>query len=160
MIKLVRTSSHTLDRIFIFGLFVLFCTTSCLLVFIGANQYRNISTLMWKNKELYTASAYLKEKLQEYDTSHSISFSELDGISSIVLSPSDESGVITYIYSYDGCLRELTQQEATEFSPDSGKSIATIEDLKIETFGRNLYCFTLTDSSGNPCSIYLSQNTD
>lgn len=160
MIKLIRTSKHTLDRIFIFGLFVLFCTTSCLLVFMGANQYRNISALMWRNKEITTASTYLKEKLNEYDTSHSISFSESDGNPIIVLSHSQTSELVTYIYTYDGNLRELVQQKSAVFSAELGIPIAKADDLKIEIYGRNLYCFTLTDSFGNLCPIYISQNTD
>lgn len=159
MIKLIKKHTHMPDDLFICGLSVFFCSISILLVTIGVRQYHDITEQALKNQNLRTASSYLSEKFRQYDSASTISFTESNNIPLISLTSSgDEEHLVTYIYTYDGYLRELRQDKASVFVPERGIPIAMLQSLELEACSSNLYHFTLTDSSGNVCPIYISWN--
>lgn len=159
MIKLIKEHNHRMDYLFICGLFLFFCSISILLVTMGVRQYYGITSQILKNQDIRTASAYLTEKFKNYDSAGAISFTESNEIPLISLSSPDNDGhSVTYIYTHNGYLRELNQDKTSDFVPDLGTPIAKIQSLDLEIYSSNLYYFTLTDTSGNVCPIYISWN--
>ena len=156
MIKLVKKTNHVIDYFFIFGLFVFFCSVSCLLIVMGVRQYHNITNQMLKTQDIRTAAAYLRENFQCYDTAGSISFTEFDKIP--VISFRDNEQTELYIYVFDDYLREFSFENSTEFSPALGTPIVKMQNLTLEAHSSHLYCFTLTDIFDNVCPIYISWN--
>ena len=114
---------------------------------------------MTENYEIRTASSYLTEKFHQNDTAGSVSITDIDGIPAIALSQRiQEQNYITYIYAYDGYLREATVSLDTAMTPAYGQKIIEVSALDIEACSSQLYCFTLTDTRGNTCPIYISWN--
>ena len=56
------SNNRKMDTVFVAALFVLFAITACLLILIGARQYRATAKAMNANYEVRTASSYLTEK--------------------------------------------------------------------------------------------------
>ena len=159
MIKLVKKRTHTLNYLFICGLFVFFCSISVLLITIGVKQYHSITKQALNNQNLRTVSSYLTEKFQQHDSADAISFTESNGISLISFVNTDkENPSITYIYVYDGYLREFRQHADSDFILEQGTPIAKLQDLEWLAYSNNLYRFTLTDPSGDVSPIYISWN--
>ena len=64
----------------------------------------------------------------------------------------------TYIYCYDGYLREITVSDGTTVLPGDGQKIIETNALAIDMVSSNLYCFTITDTTGYTYPLYISLN--
>lgn len=159
MIRLKQTAAHTLDTIFILALLTLFALTSFLVVAIGARQYQSVANTMSQNYETRTVSAYLEEKINQSDIAGSADVCNFSGTDALVLTQTvGETDYSTYIYAYDGYLREITVISGTEFSLDSGQKVVETQALSVESFSGNLFCLNITDTDGNCNPLYLSLN--
>ena len=159
MVRLNRDNSHTIDTAFILALLTLFSITSFLVIMIGAKQYHSIANHMTENYETRTITSYLVEKFHQHGVSDSVSIVDFDGIPAISLCQSvNEKHYDTYIYVYEGYLREITVSEGSTFPLEAGQKMVEANDLSIQACAGNLYCFTLTDRNGNKNQIYISQN--
>ncbi len=160
MVRLTRSNRHTIDTFFIMALLALFSITSIFVILIGAKQYHSIADRMTENYETRTATSYLVEKFHQFDGSGSVSQVDIEGIPAISLSQEvGESTYYTYIYVYDGYLREITVAEGTTFSPAAAEQLVEASSLTITAYTSNLYCFELVDTYGNSHPIYISMNT-
>jgi len=157
MVRLNRNNSRAIDTFFILALLALFAITSFFVIIIGARQYHSIADQMTQNYETRTAASYLFEKFNQNDVAGSVSVTDLDGIPSIALTQNiNNQTYTTYIYAYEGYLREATVSEGTELTPAYGQKIIEAASLDIKACSNHLYCFTLTDTYGNICPIYIS----
>lgn len=159
MVRLNRTNSHAIDTFFILALLALFAITSFFVIIIGARQYHSIADRMTENYETRTASSYLVEKFNQHDVAGSISIADIDGIPAIALTQTvGEADYTTYIYAYDGYLREITVSKNATITAASGQKIIETKALAIAACSSNLYCFTLTDTYDNTHPVYISWN--
>lgn len=159
MVRLNRDNRRAIDTFFILALLALFAITSFFVIIVGARQYHSIADRMSENYETRTASSYLVEKFHQHDISGSVSIVDLDGIQAVALTQTvNGSRYSTYIYAYDGYLRELTVSEGATVTPASGQKIVEAAALEIRSYSSNLYCFSLTDTYGNTCPVYVSWN--
>lgn len=159
MVRLTRNNSRAIDTFFILALLALFAITSFFVIIIGARQYHSIANQMTENYETRTASSYLAEKFNQNDVAGSVSITDVEGIPAVALTQKiHEQDYTTYIYAYEGYLREFTVSEGAVITPASGQKIVEAVALDIKAFSNNLYCFTLTDSYGNTCPVYISWN--
>ena len=159
MVRLTRNNRSAIDTAFILALLALFAITSFFVIIIGARQYHSIADRMTQNYEIRTTSSYLFEKFNQSDIAGSVSITEIDGIPAIALTQSvNERKYTTYIYAYDGYLRETTVSEETVITPSYGQKIIEAASLDIAACSKNLYCFTITDTYGNSCPIFISWN--
>lgn len=160
MLKL-HTTSHKIDTVFVAALFTVFAATAFLVVLIGAKQYQNTADSMDYNYEIRAASSYLVEKVRQNDSASHIAISELEGIPALCLT-SEENGMryITYIYCYDGALRELLVSEHSVYAPNAGQQIVPLGDFAPEAIDSGLIRITITGTDGKPVPLYLSIHTD
>lgn len=159
MVRLNRNNSRAIDTFFILALLALFAITSFFVIIIGARQYHSIANQMTENYETRTASSYLVEKFNQNDVEGSVSITDVEGIPAIALTQTiHEQNYTTYIYAFDGYLREITVSQGTAITPASGQKIVEAAALDIKACSNNLYCFTLTDTYGNACPVYISWN--
>lgn len=159
MVRLNRNNSRAIDTFFILALLALFAITSFFVIIIGARQYHSIADQMTQNYETRTASSYLVEKFNQNDVAGSVSIADVEGIPAIALTQTiHEQNYTTYIYAYDGYLREVTVSEGVAITPASGQKVVEAVALDIKVFSKNLYCFTLTDTYGNAYPVYISWN--
>lgn len=151
----LHSDTQKMDTVFVAALFVLFAMTACLLVLIGARQYRATASAMNKNYEIRTAASYLTEKIHQNDCSAGISIVEFAGGNALALADETDSSYTTYIYYYDGYLRELFVGENAVYTPDSGQEIVACDAFEPELIRSGLILATVTDTDGIPHKIYL-----
>lgn len=159
MIRLKKSSKHHMDTIFVFALLVLFAITSFLVVTIGAKQYQSTVNTLTKNRETRMTAAYLQEKINEHDTSHSVLVCTVGDSDALQLTQEiDNQEYHTYIYAYEGFLWEATVSSLTAVAPGNGEPVMEITNLTIEEFPGMLFCFHITDTTGSSYPFYLSIN--
>lgn len=157
MLELKKTPEHTIDRVFLLALLALFAATAFLVVSIGAKQYHSIADSMTANYETRTVSSYLEEKMNQNDVAGSVAVTSIGAFPAIALSETvNDTIYTTYIYCYDGYLREITVSDGTTVLPGDGQKIIETKALAIDMVSSNLYCFTITDTTGYTYPLYIS----
>ena len=113
------------------SVFFLFILTAGLLVILGAGQYQDTVDTMENNHEIRTAASYLAEKVHQHN-SEDIAVTDFCGQDAMAVS--EDSGgktYTTYIYYYDGTLRELLTDQKSGYHLSSGQIITTLTDFTI-----------------------------
>lgn len=167
MIQLKKSSAHRIDTMFILALLAIFGFTSLFVILTGAKQYQSVADRMSENYETRTISSYLEEKLNQSDIASFGSVVELysadaqNSADALALTQIiNEQSYTTYIYAYDGYLWEITVTSDTAVSLGSGQKIIETGALSIESLSDNLYQFTITDTTGESYSLYVSLNSN
>ena len=155
----LKNSSIKIDTVFIVSLFVLFAITAILLILIGARQYRFTADSMNRNYEIRTTSSYLTEKVHQSDTITGVSVVDFSVGSALALTDRQNNQTyITYIYYYDGVLKELFVKEDAAFTPSAGQTIVQLHGFIPEVVHTGLIRITFTDTQNKEHSIYLDIN--
>ena len=155
----LENSSRKIDTVFIVSLFVMFAITAILLILIGARQYRFTADSMNRNYEILTASSYLTEKVHQSDTITGVSVVDFSVGSALALTDRQNNQTyITYIYYYDGVLKELFVKEDAAFTPSAGQTIVQLHGFIPEVVHTGLIRITFTDTQNKEHSIYLDIN--
>lgn len=152
----LRANDHKMDTVFVAALFVLFAATACLLVLIGARQYRATAQAINNNYEVRTVSSYLTEKIRQNDNYAGTNIVDFAGGSALALTDVTDSRYTTYIYYYDGYLRELLVGENAVYSPDSGQEIIPCKSFELTPIRSGLILASVTDTNGILHKIYLN----
>ena len=79
-----------------------------------------------------TALTYITEKIRQNDTAGSLRVGTIGGCQALVISQGDEILYDTYIYCYDGSLRELMIKRELTPAPSMGRSLLAMESLELE----------------------------
>lgn len=134
-------STRTIDTAFVLVLFCVFVITILLVLMTGANVYKQTSKTMAEGFDKRTCVSMLIQKIRNYDSEGAISVKDIDGCNALVFSENisgDE--YVTYIYYYDGNIKELFVPEKYDFKASDGNDLmtasgftATIDD-KLLTF--------------------------
>ena len=102
------------DILFVLALFGVFAVSALALVTIGADVYQHTVEDMGVNYESRTAVSYILEKVRQNDTTDSISLATLEDTPALcMLSRIEDETYCTYLYFYDGHLKELFMREGT-----------------------------------------------
>ena len=156
MLRLRERSAGNIHTVFILGLFTMFVATSFLLVLIGIKQYSHTTRMMNENYENRTASAYLTEKVRQHNNAGNISVTKLDGSPALVLSSTEDGYYfITFIYYYDGAIRELVVTQNSVYSLSSGQKIIAAQDFNVEYVSGSLIRAKITDSNGELQTLFF-----
>nr|WP_308656948.1 DUF4860 domain-containing protein [uncultured Agathobacter sp.] len=160
MFKIDR-ETHRIDSIFIMLLFFLFALTAFVLIMIGVRQYKATANAMDYNYEIRTVTSYLREKTRQNSSNSSISIETIDGTNALCLKNTLNNTIYnTYIYYYDGSLREMYIQEGTPFTLNLGQQIVTILGFDMVKTDDGLIIVTISDSFGGTTDMYLSANSN
>ena len=160
MFKIDR-ETHRIDSIFIMLLFFLFALTAFVLIMIGVRQYKATANAMDYNYEIRTVTSYLREKTRQNSSNSSISIETIDGTNALCLKNTLNNTIYnTYIYYYDGSLREMYLQDGTPFTLNLGQQIVTISGFDMVKTDDGLIIVTISDSFGGTTDMYLSANSN
>lgn len=157
-------SRHIVDILFVLALFGVFAASALMLVTIGANVYKQNIANMSANFTKRTAYSYITEKLRQNDTADAVSMGELDGTEALVLSQEmDGVTYITYLYLYDGYLKELYVRKGSFTGSDllsAGQNILALSSFSMEPLSHDLIKLTLDTGDVNPIIIYTSLRSE
>ena len=164
----MRNRPLPLDLIFILTLFLLFTITAVTTVLTGMKIYRHTTDAMEQNYETRTFSSYLTEKVRQNDVSGGISVYSYAGsgekgqiTEALCLTSSVEDRTYnTYLYLYDGSLRELTvSSDVTELSGTAGQPILPAQSFSITADNANLLHISFVSESGLSEELFFPIHT-
>ncbi|MDD2972235.1 MAG: DUF4860 domain-containing protein [Lachnospiraceae bacterium] len=151
---------HIVDILFVIALFCVFAVSALMLVLIGSNVYRKTVQNMDKNYNTRTSLAYISEKIRQFDETDSIEIGSLDDTNALILKTTTDSGVYnTYIYMYQGYLKELFAAPDAALTPESGQNILPIHDFVLTKINGKLYRFTLSIDKDQQYTLYVSTHS-
>ncbi|MDR1705229.1 MAG: DUF4860 domain-containing protein [Clostridiales bacterium] len=152
MIKPVR--NNRIDTIFVLIVFCVFAAAALSSLMFGAGAYR---AAVDKSQERYderTSLFYIWSKVKNADEGGYVRVGAFYGADALIIGdPADEAAVNTYIYYYDGWLRELFGRADWDYSLDDGQRILELADgvLDFETLDSG--SIRVSDHSG---SIFIT----
>ncbi len=152
-----RSGKHTVDILFILSLFGAFIVSALLIVVLGARCYQNVVDQANAGFTKRTSLAYVTEKIRQHDEDNSVSITELEGQPVLKLTQKyGDTSYYTYMYYYDGYLKELTVDDYYQPSLGEGQDIIALQDFTMEKINDSLYCFHMTEADGEEFTFYTA----
>ena len=148
---------HIVDVIFVLALFGLFSLSSLFLITAGSEIYHNTVKNMDRNYELRTSTSYLTEKVRHSKNTELI---ELKGEGAIALREIvNDTEYVTYLYYYDGYLRELHTIAGTDLGDSmlaAGQKITQLDHLSFNELSNGLIQTELVFSDKTNTTLLLN----
>ena len=143
--------------LFVLTLFLLLSALSISVIIAGSTVYEKISDNMDNNYDRRVTFSYLATKIRQNDSAGSIYIEEKDGVNMIAIKDIDpfwDSAFVTYIYYYDGYIRELYFEiedgKTVDFELDWGDEIIKAEGFSFQfSDNEDQIKMSLTDKDGN-----------
>lgn len=155
--NLNKPKNHVINYVFIVGLFLVFTATALVVVVIGVNVYESTINNMNQNYTTRTSLTYVGEKIRQNDSRGSISVGEIEGASALMIEKEiDSVSYVTYIYAYEGKLKELFIKKDQPFLPGDGQSIMEISSFKITKPSNNLIRIETNDINGKKLETFIN----
>jgi hypothetical protein len=139
-------------------LFGLFAVCILFLLLTGADVYQRLTVRDRNTYEMRTAAQYLTTKMRQADTDGCLLVSEFEGLDALLIREEIEGSVYhTWIYCYDGYVRELFFEDGLLFQPGDGQTIVPARELSVEASAENLIQLECVGETGNQetMTIYL-----
>lgn len=155
-----KTNRHIIDILFVISLFAMFVLSAVFLISIGARIYSKTMSNMNANFDSRTAVAYINEKIRQSDAYGNIRIGDFDGCDSIIISSIvNKLEYITYIYEYDGSVRELTVRKDVTLSPEAGTRILDVQKFELSGISDTLFKCDISISRDENYSFFVSIHT-
>lgn len=134
-----KQQRHIIDIIFVLALFCLFALSAIFLITIGADIYGKTVDNMEGNFNARTALAYVTEKVRQSDMEGQIAVGEFAGRPALIItSRVSDTDYNTYIYEYEGCLKELMCRQDVSLGPEAGQDILEVSEFSLTSVNENL----------------------
>lgn len=147
---------HTIDVLFVITLFAVFAMSIMTLTGIGASVYEKIQASMSENYDSRTAFSYISNKLRQSDTNGNISLGNYGGTDAVIISEEiDNVTYCTYLYCYDGYLKELFTRAGQEFDLEYGTNILELDSFAASYETDTLIKFELTPKDGDKETVFV-----
>lgn len=155
-----QEKKHVIDLIFPLAIFFVFAVSALLVLLLSVHIYGDQTDKTLKNFESSTPLSYITEKVRQNDSQGNITIEDLDGVNSLVLhGTSSDVTYSTYLYVYNGWLKELTIRDDTSASPEAGKNIIEASSLQVKNFSAHTYKITVTDLEGDSQTRILTERS-
>ena len=152
------------DILFVLALFGVFAVSALSLVTIGADVYQHTVEDMGENYESRTAVSYITEKVRQNDTADSILLTTLEDVPALCMVSQPEGDTYcTYLYLYDGHLKELFMKQDASLGGrvlPAGTDIMKLDALTLEYAGDDLIRVFLQTPSGESHTFYIHIHCD
>lgn len=120
---------HLVSVLLIIGVFAI---SAMVLVNVGAIIYKNIAENNLETFQVRTSLSYVKTKINQYDSLEGVRVEEKDGRKQLVLSETIDNVVYeTIVYFYKGKLLEILHEQGTDFKPEDGFTILSVDKFDI-----------------------------
>ncbi|MCI8674374.1 MAG: DUF4860 domain-containing protein [Lachnospiraceae bacterium] len=151
---------HVIDLVFPIALFFVFAASALIVLILAADLYGTTTSQLRVNDENRSALAYIEEKIRQNDTNGALRIISIEDRDCLAMS-ADYNGIsyTTYIYEYEGILKELFIRDDVSFSLKNGRDIMEISSLTMTSPEDRLYRFTVTDSEGLESSLIASERS-
>lgn len=148
---------HVIDLLFPIALFLVLAASSLFLVILAANVYQKSVAWEESNYESRTCLSYVTEKIRQSDENGGITVGTFDGMPCLMLHQTfGEQSYITYLYSYEGQLRELFVQEGVSMKASDGQAILDVDHFAVEEQEEGIFRISCTDENGKESVTYAA----
>lgn len=138
-------------------LFALFALLAVGVLTAGMMVYQRTRTSADETYQRRTALSYVANQTRQADRVDGVSVGEFHGQSALVLHQQyNNTQYLTYIYSWDGALRELFFEEGLDLPPEGGVAILPLEQLEVSQTEGGLIQLDFTHEGGAESSLTLS----
>ncbi len=152
-----RRKNHSIDVVFALALFCTFAVSVLMVLMMGASSYKSVTAAMDSNYEDRTGAGYLAEKIRHFDSRGSIAAGKFDGNDALLLKQNiDGTEYITYIYYYDGYIRELLTENNSGMTAEAGEKVIEAAGFAAEQTESGMFKITCTMSDGSKRSVLVS----
>ena len=127
----MRRNAHSLQQLLPVLLLALFLLLAGLTVVLSASAYRQVLDRS-DRLDRSTALTYIAEKARQNDTAGALRLGALGGCDALVITQGETVLYDTYIYCYDGSLRELMIKRELEPGPAMGRCLLPMERLELD----------------------------
>lgn len=149
-----KQRNHVIDFIFPISLFFVFAVSSLVVILLAANIYQSTTRESIDQDASRTILSYISEKIHQGDFEGGVSVDTLEDKPCLLLEEIiNDTKYCTYIYEYQGHLKELYIKEGIDPSLESGKDILEISAFQAEEVTDSLFRFTITTKDGSQDSI-------
>ncbi len=156
----VKQQKHIIDILFVLTLFGLFALSAIFLISVGSNVYRKTVDHMNENFDTRTSLAYITEKIRQSDKEASISIGDLEGTDAIIIATqAGDANYNTYLYEYDGFLKELMVREDITLGPEAGQNILAVSDFSVTPVNEHLINCQISVNSRQSYDLLISIHT-
>lgn len=148
---------HMIDLIFPVSLFFIFTLLALTVILMATNVYQKTTEESRMNYTAQTSLSYIREKISQADQNGQICLTDLDGCDALCLTQErDGSTYHTYIYAWDGSLRELFVREGSTFAASDGKAILSVKSFSAKELRPCLYAFFCTTEDGKEAQTVVA----
>lgn len=152
---------HTIDLLFPFALFFVLAASSLIVVLLASRIYQKNIDLSQDNYESRTALSYVCEKVRQSDERGAVSLDTFDGQDALALRQTYNGQLYyTYIYEYDGYLRELFIGDGVSANAADGRPILAVHNFKITEISKRIFEISYTDKEGNKVSTAVAVKSE
>ena len=124
---------HVIDFLFPLALFFVLTATSVALVVLASGTYSRQVQDSEDSFASRTALSYVTEKIHQADEYGAVYAGTFDGQDAIVIRQTySEQTYVTYLYEYDGYLRELFSASEAQMTPADGEKVLEAQALTVE----------------------------
>ena len=128
---MLEKRGHTLDVLFPLGVLAIYAVAAAMVLLLAADGYRDSLDRANRSFGASTALAYVTEKLRAGDREDAVRVETLGDCPALVVSVNrEDSWYDTYIYCYDGSLRELMVKRELTPQPDMGRALLELEQFE------------------------------
>ena len=139
-----KKSEHTVDALFVITLFLVFAISVVALTGTGAGVYQNVVDKMSSNYNSRTSFSYIYNKVHQSDMDGLVDVGQYMGNDALIISEEiDNITYCTYLYEYDGNIKELFTRAGQEFDPSYGTDILEVKGFSISKVTDSLYRFDI-----------------
>ena len=150
---------HASDAVFALVLFCAFALSMLMVLTTGARAYQDIRDAVENHYSENTCIDYISTKIRHYDAADSV-YIDVVGTTAVICLVEEmdaaDTEYVTYIYYYDGYVRELFVEEGYEFDPEDGLSVLAVNRLVFDYLGPHLLYVNCTGTGGVSAEAYLS----
>lgn len=157
-----KIEKHSMGALFPLLLLMMFALFSLMLAATGSAVYRNGIDHLNENYTSRTAIAYVSEKIRQHDSAGSIFLTEVEDIPAIAFRDVIENDdFITYVYWWEGSLRELFMRSGSTPLAAMGNAIVELDSFEITALegtsgdSPELLSVTASGPGGNPLSVLV-----
>ena len=141
-----RVRKHNIDIMFLMILFIIFTFSAVSVLLMAVNSYKAVVVANESNASTRAATAYIREKVRQYDEAGSIELSSIDGIDAIRMK--EEDGYYLYIYYLDGYLTELEAKDEAGVTADFGNKLLAVKDMSFSWKNSQLIEVAIEETKG------------
>ena len=147
---------HTIDVLFVITLFAVFAISLVMLTGTGAGVYERVVKDMDENYSSRTSFSYIYNKVHASDELGNVSVGTYQGADALIISEEiDNITYCTYLYEYEGKLKELFTRYGQEFDLKYGTDILDIDSLKLCMITDSLLKFEITPKDSDTETLFI-----